>query len=206
MNWFQPSKSKLQVDDLEESVPLNAWSDSLEDTTVEADAGRKDDTKSVTPSSWKRRRFVLIVFGLTVSFYLIHYLYSDPERWDSSLYSYITAPSSIAVSPLVRASGKKYLGERSDSKVQYWSYIGIPYALPPIGDKRFRVAVPVAVDEWSEEEWNDMNVTETKHFDQGCPRPDASDPTRQRFIGVEDCLRYLLPSESVEVNRETHVV
>ena len=74
-----------------------------------------------------------------------------------------------------------FLSEHLEQTGSLKAYLGIPYAKPPIGDRRFRHAEPV--EPWTEE----INVTETP---PSCPQivPAYYEELINSFRISEDCL------------------
>jgi hypothetical protein len=82
----------------------------------------------------------------------------------------------------VEVLGRKYKSVESE-KFQSWK--GIPYAQAPIGERRFRTAVPL--------EKKDEAEKVMAEWDRGCvrprPRSDRKDGPKEEFDGHEDCLK-----------------
>jgi len=91
----------------------------------------------------------------------------------------------IPVSPSVKVLGRGYRSVKEMEGDRFQSWKGIPYAQAPIGNTRFRTAVPM--EEGQEEE------TVMGEWDTGCVRPrrrkDRKDGPKEEFDGHEDCLK-----------------
>lgn len=132
--------------------------------------------------SWQRSLILLLITYLL--YRLTLYIYSDPEAWPLPL-----GPTPTPVPLLVRAAGRKYLGHTEGEAQRVVAFKGIRYALAPVGEKRFRRAVPLGVMEWNEEEWEKVEVYEAKEFGEGCPRPKGNIAGSVEHDGEEDCLK-----------------
>lgn len=75
---------------------------------------------------FKNRLFIIIV---TLTVLIFAYLY-NPFR-------------SVGKSPIVQTTFGKVVGSISSSRSgkEFYEYLGVPYALPPIGEKRFEVTL-----------------------------------------------------------------
>jgi hypothetical protein len=139
------------------------------------------------PPTRRIPRWVLFVGGGILLWISLDYLYSDPERWDSTWNSYLTGPHSVRIGTTVRAAGEKWKGVEMSSKVV--AFKRIPYAIPPTTPElRFRRPRRWVATERTEEEWERLVARDASEVDDGCPRPKTfiEDPG---FIGDEDCLK-----------------
>jgi hypothetical protein len=124
-----------------------------------------------------------VVLIIIVIYSLLTFVYSDPTAWPSSAGSLIIAPT------VVRAAGVKYQGSRRGLD-QFISFLAIPYAQTTSGEGRFRTARTFDKgSNKSEQDWKQVNITQASTPDTGCPRLDPDDPTKQSFLGTEDCLK-----------------
>jgi hypothetical protein len=146
-----------------------------------------------------------VVLTIIVIYSLLTFVYSDPTAWPSSAGSLILAPT------VVRAAGVKYEGSRRGLD-QFISFLAIPYAQTTSGEGRFRTArmfdkgpnksehtsgegrfrTARTFDKGpnkSEQDWKQVNITQATTPDTGCPRLDPDDPTKESFLGTEDCLK-----------------
>lgn len=176
-------------DDAEESVPLTSL-DSDYDTSYPSSSSRarpRDGKSSyLTTISWKR--WIILGALSYLSYRFILYLYSNPERWDKSWKDTLTGPRAVVMDPVVRAAGQKWRGE-VDELEEFIGYKGVRYAEPPVGERRFRRAVPVAVEEKTEEEWEQLEPIDALEWNEGCPRPENNIAGSEAHSGVEDCLK-----------------
>ncbi|GAA5864558.1 hypothetical protein JCM3774_005165 [Rhodotorula dairenensis] len=95
----------------------------------------------------------------------------------------------VDVEPVAVVKGTKYRGYQEDEEDGFWAWKAIPYAKPPVGARRFRVAEPL--DDRSKRAAG-REVLMDK-WDAGCvrpkPRDDRSDGPHEEFLGHEDCLK-----------------
>jgi para-nitrobenzyl esterase len=68
---------------------------------------------------------------------------------------------------------------RGISRTNYDAYLGIPYAAPPVGDRRFKAPQPAA--QWS-------GVRDATRFGDRCVQGSGWDPGYEQPITTEDCL------------------
>jgi len=91
----------------------------------------------------------------------------------------------IKVSPSVKVLGRGYRSVVEQEGDRFQSWKAVPYAQPPIGERRFRTALPM--EEGQEKE------KVMREWDQGCVRPrrrkDKKDGPKEEFDGHEDCLK-----------------
>ncbi|ORY68077.1 Alpha/Beta hydrolase protein [Leucosporidium creatinivorum] len=182
--------SRSNDDDGEESVPLTSLETDYDDAypSPSSSRSRARDPKSsyLNSINWKRW---IILGGLSyLSYRFIVYLYSNPERWDKSWKDTLTGPRAVVVDPVVRAAGQKWRGE-VDEREEFIGFKGVRYAEPPVGERRFRRAVPVTVQTRSEEEWEKLEPIEAREWSEGCPRPENNIAGSEGHSGVEDCLK-----------------
>ncbi|GAA6064523.1 hypothetical protein JCM10212_004774 [Sporobolomyces blumeae] len=91
----------------------------------------------------------------------------------------------VKINDRVNVKGRRYRSvvETDGDKFQSWK--GIPYAQAPIGERRFRTALPL--DDTDEKE------KIMAEWDAGCvrprPRKDGQDGPKEDFDGHEDCLK-----------------
>ncbi|GAA6001620.1 hypothetical protein JCM10207_002234, partial [Rhodosporidiobolus poonsookiae] len=95
---------------------------------------------------------------------------------------WVDQPKTVAV------QGRRYRAhlERKDDLFLGWK--AVPYAQPPLGDRRFRNAVPLEDVDPAREKERVMD-----RWDEGCvrprPRSDGKDGPKEHFDGHEDCLK-----------------
>jgi len=91
------------------------------------------------------------------------------------IYSTLAFRGKAAIAPRVMTQSGAVIGEEVDG---LHIYRGIPYASPPIGDRRWQE--PIAVQPWTE-------PRQTKEFGAVCPQPDSEFIHYQGHLD-EDCL------------------
>ncbi|KAG0664274.1 hypothetical protein C6P46_001738 [Rhodotorula mucilaginosa] len=96
----------------------------------------------------------------------------------------------VDVAPLAHIKGTKYRAHQEDEEDRFWAWKAVPYAEPPTGARRFRVAEPIK-DRSKRAGTVRERVMDT--WDEGCirpkPREDRSDGPHEEFLGHEDCLK-----------------
>lgn len=144
------------------------------------------------PRSCRLRHYLISFVSVFLLVFVLDYLYSEPITWARPWYLRFLDPQPTLISPVVRAAGVKFKGNRNRTDDEFLSFVGIRYAHSPVAERRFRNAVAIDVGiEKSEADWIAMNVTDAMVEDGGCPRPDPEDATKASFIGTEDCLKYI---------------
>lgn len=98
----------------------------------------------------------------------------------------------VDVAPLAHIKGTKYRADQEDEEDRFWAWKAVPYAEPPTGARRFRVAEPIK-DRSKRAGAVRERVMDT--WDEGCirpkPREDRSDGPHEEFLGHEDCLKWV---------------
>ena len=98
----------------------------------------------------------------------------------------------VDVAPLAHIKGTKYRAHQEDEEDRFWAWKAVPYAEPPTGARRFRVAEPIK-DRSKRAGTERERVMDT--WDEGCirpkPREDRSDGPHEEFLGHEDCLKWV---------------
>lgn len=98
----------------------------------------------------------------------------------------------VDVAPLAHIKGTKYRAHQEDEDDRFWAWKAVPYAEPPTGARRFRVAEPIK-DRSKRAGAGRERLMDT--WDQGCirpkPREDRSDGPHEEFLGHEDCLKWV---------------
>lgn len=178
--------------DAEESVPLTTLDSDYDDsypTTSASSRARPRDQKPSYLSTINWKRWIILGALSYLSYRFLIYLYSDPQRWDKSWKDTLTGPRAVVVDPVVRAAGQKWRGQLSGEKEEFIGFKGVRYAEPPVGERRFRRAVPVEVKDKTEEEWEQMKPIDALEWSEGCPRPENNIAGSAGHSGVEDCLK-----------------
>lgn len=176
--------------DAEESVPLNSL-DPEEDfyypsPSPSSRARESKPTSLLRSVAWKRWVILCTASYLFIKTYT--WLYSNPERWEKSLRDTLTGPRAVVVDEVVRAAGQKWRG-LVDEVEEIIGFKGVRYAQSPIGERRFRRAVPVEVKERSEDEWEKLVPEDAFEWNEGCPRPENGVQGSEKHSGIEDCLK-----------------
>lgn len=176
-------------DDAEESVPLTSLDSEYDDSySSSSSRSRPRDGKPAYLSTINWKRWIVLGALSYLSYRFIIYLYSNPERWDKSWKDTLTGPRAVVVDPVVRAAGQKWRGV-FDEQEDFIGFKGVRYAEPPVGARRFRRAVPVAVKEKTEQEWVQLEPIDALAWSEGCPRPENNIAGSAGHSGVEDCLK-----------------
>ncbi|KAK4691634.1 hypothetical protein P7C70_g9308, partial [Phenoliferia sp. Uapishka_3] len=187
-------KLPSEDDDAEQQLPLNPFTiddpESDEEVLSTRTPHPPPPTKRISPPppSTSRslrilKRLTLILFSILLLSTLIHYIYSDPERWPTPWSELLSPSSTLTFQTLVPAAGRRYQGFiHPGENVLGWK--GIRYAISPTGKRRFRKAVPIKVPVLGEGE--EGEVVQAIEADEGCPRPNPDGG--EGYVGKEDCL------------------
>ena len=178
---FFPAKVALPDSRQDEELPLHALDDDDEPRYVEP-------TPKVARRSSRLLRYSLLSVIAIILYNALSYLFSEPAKWERPWADRIFGPRPSLVSPIVRAAGKRWRGWEADGG-DFIAFKAIPYAVPPVGELRFRQAVGVSVVERStEKEWEELEIIDATRDEDGCPRLNPFDPTGETLAGNEDCL------------------
>lgn len=182
----QRSTARSDAENAEESVPLTTLEPSDHDDDAQLYARHTDPAikqpwyRSI---AWKRYIIIaLVIYGLQR--FLI-YLYSDPLAWSRSFTDTLAGPRAVAIDDVVHTTtGRAYRAGVLDAQNDaFVGWLGVPYAEPPTGARRFRRAVPLrALDNGV------VKVVHANRWGDGCPRPKDGERGQPGHSGNEDCL------------------
>ncbi|CEQ42040.1 SPOSA6832_03811 [Sporobolomyces salmonicolor] len=186
----------------EATIPLtsldpDASFDSAAAYPSKSSSSRSTNRLSALLSSLPIRRILALAVVLVAVYKLATYVYyADYSRISDHLDDYRDryaawrgygakdgAWEMIPVLPSVRIRGRRYRSVQEDDGDKFQSWKALPYALPPTGDRRFRVAVPLE----EREDGGEEQETTMGEWDAG-PREDRMDGPKEEYDGHEDCL------------------
>lgn len=186
--WLRARAVTLPTSKDEEQVPLRALDD-------DEPPDHRSPPSTRAPSS-RTTRYLVLAASAVLVYNALSYLYSDPERWEAPLADRLFGERARLLPTVVRAAGQKWQGSRAGEE-EFNSFLGIPYAEAPVGQLRFRTARPVHVFPRLAADWDTLEPINATLAEDGCPRMDPFDGTGERFVGTEDCLKYVRWWETV---------
>lgn len=160
-----------------EQLPLNALDSTAADCQPSPPRSRR--------AAFSPRPYLLSLLALVLLWFGLSYLYADPAAWDT--WSSLTSSRGEMAPVIVRAAGEKWRGRVSEEGESV-AFLGMRYAEPPVGDRRFRKPMGVRVLKRSEQEWEELEVRNATEVDEGCPRPTREWEKVVGYEGAEDCL------------------
>ncbi|GAA5994782.1 uncharacterized protein JCM10292_004349 [Rhodotorula paludigena] len=184
----------------EATVPLTAPRDEADD---DAPFHVPSPRKRSTRSAWSlvaslvahphvRRLLALAV--VAVALYKVHrrldydHLRSKLDQYSEQYNPWHPKPlptTYVDIEPSVRVRGRRYRAHQERDDDRFWAWKALPYAENPVGERRFRQAVPV--------QFRDEREKVMDKWDPGCvrprPRKDFLDGPHEDFDGHEDCLK-----------------
>lgn len=152
-----------------------------------ADADYQRSPPRPRRTTFSPKPYLLSLLALVLFWFGLSYLYADPEAWDTGPWSSLTSSRGELAPTIVRAAGDKWRGRVSEEG-DHVAFLGMRYAEPPVGERRFRRPVAVSVVERLEHEWEELEVKNATEVDEGCPRPARDGDRVVGYEGAEDCL------------------
>ncbi|KAK4332448.1 Alpha/Beta hydrolase fold [Rhodotorula toruloides] len=163
-------------------------------------SSKRLSSRSSSPLSRLPTRRILAILVVIVGLYKLarHAYAADYGRLQSKLDEYSARynpwhPQPIPiqwvdVEPVAAVKGRRYRAHKEREDDRYWGWKALPYAQPPLGERRFRVALPL--EEAKGDETREQIMDE---WNEGCvrprPREDRMDGEHEHFDGHEDCLK-----------------